>query len=436
MISKAAAARAPIDWRSEEYWDPTSLHDEMQCVFDHCHGCRLCLILCESFPVLFDLIDSAPTLELNSVDRKDYSKVVDQCYLCDLCYETYCPYTPPYEFGIDFPHLMLRAKAQRFRERGASFRDHLFSDTDRVGRLATIPLLDVTVNALNGNAAFRAVLEKTVGVHRDAPLPHYDSATLRKRFESTPRQPRAVGQTTGKVAVFATCYGNYNAPQLGDDLVQVFEHNGIHIELVPSEVCCGMPKLDLGDLEGVDRLKQANIPTLAALVDQGFDLIAPVPSCVLMFKQELPLMYPDDAAVAKVRDAFYDPFEYLLARHDGGALALDFKASLGDVGYQVACHLRVQNIGLSAKQILDLVPDTAVHAILECSGHDGSYAVKTETYDNAVGIAQGAVKLLERRAPDVFASDCPMAARQIERLTPGVDGSEHPISLLRRAYGL
>jgi len=436
MLTKAAAARAPIDWRSEEYWDKNSLQDEMERVFDHCHGCRLCLILCESFPVLFDLIDSAPTLELNSVDRKDYSKVVDQCYLCDLCYETYCPYTPPYEFAIDFPHLMLRAKAQRYREQGATLRDRLLTNTDRVGQLATIPLVDITVNALNRNGVFRNVLEKTLGVHHDAPVPQYHSATLRKRFANTPREPMAVGETTGKVALFATCYGNYNTPELGADLVKVFEHNGIHIELVPSEVCCGMPKLDLGDLDGVDRLKRANIPVLAALVDQGFDLIAPVPSCVLMFKQELPLMYPDDADVLKVRDAFYDPFEYLLARHHGGALALDFAAGLGDVSYQVACHLRVQNVGRCAEEILNLVPDTTVYSILECSGHDGTYAVKTETYDNAVGIAQEAVRLLERRKPDVFTSDCPMAARQIERLAHDIDHSEHPVSLLRRAYGL
>ncbi|MEK9871501.1 MAG: heterodisulfide reductase-related iron-sulfur binding cluster, partial [Gammaproteobacteria bacterium] len=366
----------------------------------------------------------------------DYYKVVDQCYMCDICYMTKCPYVPPHEWNLDFPHLMLRAKAQRFRNEGAPMRDKILTSTDTVGKLATIPVVDVTVNALNNNGLFRNALEGVLDVHKEAPVPTYHARTLRKAFPEGSNEPKAVGGTTGKVAFYATCYGNYNTPHLGEDFAAVFRHNDIHIELVPKEACCGMPKLELGDLDAVDELKQKNIPVLAKLVDEGYDLIAPIPSCVLMYKQELPLMYPDDPDVKKVQAAFFDPFEYLFIRHKAGELKTDFKQGLGDISYQVACHLRVQNIGIKTRDVLNLVPDTEVHAIERCSGHDGTYAVKKETREKSLKIARPVVRQVDQKEPQHFASDCPMAAVHIANLTDKVDVAEHPMSLLRQAYGV
>lgn len=437
--SLEAPTRYPLDWKSTDFWNEDSLYQELERVYDICHGCRRCVNLCDSFPTLFDLVDESKTLEVDGVAKQDYMKVVEQCYLCDLCYMTKCPYVPPHEWQVDFPHLMLRAKAFRFKNQGASFRDKILTNTDAIGKVASIPLIDVTANALNDNGLFRKALESTFGVHHAAPLPKYHANTLRKRAgklidKTIPVEP--VGRTTGKVALYATCYGNYNSPQLGDDFIKVFQHNGVHIDLVPKEQCCGMPKLDLGDLDAVDRAKQANIPVLAKLVDQGYDLIAPVPSCVLMYKQELPLMYPDDPDVQKVKEAFFDPFEYLWARHKAAKLALNFKHSLGDISYQVACHLRVQNMGLKTRDILQLIPDTKVEALERCSGHDGSYAVKKETRDKSLKIARPVVGKVNEAAPDYFASDCPMAATHIANLSEKVDRPEHPMTLLRQAYGI
>lgn len=264
-----------------------------------------------------------------------------------------CPYVPPHEWNVDFPHLMLRAKANIFKEKGASFRDKTLTNTNAVGKLASIPLVDVTVNALNNNQLFRKAFQAAMGVHKDAPVPRYHSKTLRKSVKNLGDSisPKAVGETTGKVALYATCYGNYNSPELGEDFYRVFQHNNIHIELVPKEQCCGMPKLELGDLDTVARAKEANIPVLAKLVDEGFDLIAPVPSCVLMYKQELPLMFPDDVDVQKVKDAFYDPFEYLYLRHKKGEFNTEFVRSLDNISYHVACHLRVQNIEIGRAHV-------------------------------------------------------------------------------------
>jgi Fe-S oxidoreductase len=436
--SLEAPTRHPIEWKSDQYWDKADLEKELERVYDICHGCRRCVSLCDSFPTLFDLVDESSTMEVDGVAKEDYVKVVDQCYLCDLCYMTKCPYVPPHEWNVDFPHLMLRAKAVKFREEGARLRDRVLTSTDTVFGMTSIPLVDVTVNAFNGNATFRKALDSAMGIHREAPVPQFHSKTMRKQVKPLIRQiqPTPVGNTTGKVALYATCYGNYNSPEIGPDFVKVFQHNDMHIDIVPREKCCGMPKLELGDLETVNKLKEANIPVLAALVDQGYDLIAPIPSCVLMYKQELPLMYPDDEQVKKVQAAFFDPFEYLWLRHKGGALKTDFPMAMGEVAYQVACHQRVQNIGLKTRDVLNLVPGTQVTAHERCSGHDGTYAVKTETRDKSIKIARPVVRKVDQQAPDHFTSDCPMAGTQIANLSEKVTHAEHPMTLLRMAYGL
>ncbi len=435
--SLEAPTRHPLKWKDANFWDEDKLNDELERVYDICHGCRRCVSLCQSFPTLFDLVDESETMEVDGVDKADYIKVVDECYLCDLCYMTKCPYVPPHEWNVDFPHLMLQAKAQKFKKQGASFRDKTLTSTDSTLAMASIPVVDVTVNALNKNKLFRNALESTMGVHHDAPLPTFHSNTLRKQWKSGGvTMPEPAGRTTGKVAFFSTCYCNYTSPEIGDDFVKVFEHNGIQIDLVNKEACCGMPKLELGDLDTVNELKEKNIPQLAKMVDEGYDIVAPIPSCVLMFKQEIPLMYPDDADVQKVKEAFFDPFEYLFLRHKEDKLNTEFANSLGNISYQVACHTRVQNVGIKTRDVLNLVPDTTVHAIERCSGHDGTYAVRAETRANSVKIARPVVRQVDQKEPEYFTSDCPMAATQIAELSEKVDGTDHPIALLRKAYGI
>jgi Fe-S oxidoreductase len=439
--SLEAPTRHTIDWQSPEYTDEESLFAELTRVFDICHGCRRCFSLCNAFPTLFDAVDESPTMELDSVPREVYWKVVDHCYLCDMCYMTKCPYVPPHPWNVDFPHLMLRAKAKRFKDEKAPFRDRMLSATDTVGSLAGIPVVAEVVNAANASKLGRRMLESTLGVDAKAPLPKYHGKTARRRLKdrvgrkAAPAVPEPAGATKGKAVVFATCYGNRNAPALVEDLVAVFEHNGIPTALAADERCCGMPKLELGDLETVRRLKEKNIPELHRWVAEGWDLTAPVPSCVLMFKQELPLLFPDDDQVQAVAQAFFDPFEYLMARHRYGKLKTDFKTSLGRVAYQVPCHLRVQNMGLKTRDLLQLVPDTTVQAIERCSGHDGTYAVKKEFAETSRKIARPVARQVDAAKADHFISDCPMAAEQIAAISESAT-AEGPLQLLRRAYGI
>jgi len=434
-----APTRHPIDWQSPSFSDEGALFDELERVFDICHGCRRCVSLCQSFPTLFDLVDGSESMEVDGVAKSDYWKVVDHCYLCDLCYMTKCPYVPPHEWNLDFPHLMLRAKAFKFKKGDVKFRDKVLTSTDRVGALAGIPVVSGIVNAVNKTSLGRKALEAVLQVHQDARVPEYHSDSLRKtqRARIGKRATgEAAGPTTGKVALFATCYGNYNEPGINDDLIAVFEHNGIPVTLAEKEQCCGMPKLELGDLEAVKAAKEANIPVLKRLVDDGWDLVAMIPSCVLMFKQELPLLFPDDPDVQVVKEAMYDPFEYLMLRHKHGKMSLDFKEPLGSVVYQASCHQRVQNIGQKTREVLALVPDTRVEIIERCSGHDGTYAVKLESYSAAMKIVKPVANRVEKAAADHFGSDCPMAGAHIAH-SLGRDGKQqHPLTLLRKAYGI
>lgn len=438
--SLEAATRHPLDWKNPDFYNEASVLKEMERVFDLCHGCRRCVSLCNSFPTLFDLVDNSESMEVDGVKKEDYWQVVDHCYLCDLCYMTKCPYTPPHEWNIDFPHLMLRAKAVHFKNHGASMRDKLLTSTDLVGSLAGIPVVSQVVNSLNQNTSFRKGLAK-LGVHPNAIVPAYHSKTARKLIteEKTlaPAVAEPTARTTGKVAIFTTCYGNRNAPDTVEDLMKVFEHNGIPIALMAKEQCCGMPKLELGDLDAVAAAKEANIPQMLAMINEGWDIVAPIPSCVLMFKQELPLMFPDDEDVKVVKQRIFDPFEYLILRHREGKLKTDFKQSLGKVAYHTACHLRVQNMGYKTREVLELVPETKVELLERCSGHDGTYAVKAEFHEISMKICRPIVNKVKQSKPDYYGSDCPMAGDQIENgLDESADAPTHPLTMLRIAYGL
>ena len=435
--SLEAPTRHPLDWKSESFYDKENLFQEMERIFDLCHGCRRCVSLCNSFPTLFDLVDESDTMEVDGVKKEDYWKVVDHCYLCDLCYMTKCPYIPPHEWNLDFPHVMLRAKAVQFKEQGASLRNKVLSATDTVGSIVGTPVIAQTVNAVNNIKPARKIMEVTLGISAKAKLPKYESKPFRKRFTgSTVTEVDAGELTNGKVALFATCYGNRNEPGMNEDLVAVLEHNGVPIVLAEKEQCCGMPKLELGDLEAVAKAKEVNIPVLAKLVDEGYDLMAAVPSCVLMFKQELPLMFPDDEDVKKVQAAFYDPFEYLMLRHKENKLKTEFPNALGKISYHVACHLRVQNIGMKTRDVLNLIPSTEVLPIERCSGHDGTYAVKKEFNAISNKICRPVVNKVKQAEAEHYTSDCMMAGHHIENNLDDGSKAEHPMSLLRKAYNI
>ena len=433
-----APKRLPIDWQGADFHDRDAVDAELERVFDICHGCRRCVNLCATFPTLFDLVDESDTMEVDGVAKADYDKVVAQCYLCDLCAETKCPYLPPHDWAVDFPHLMLRAKAARFKEHKPRWRDRLITSTSPVFKVASTPGIGQIANGAAKTGFLRRIGERVAGIHRDAPLPTFQTRTASKRVAPVYEDvtPTPGSGTTGKVAVYVTCYGEHNEPDVVEDLVRVLRHNGVAVKLLADAGCCGMPKLELGDLDAVAAKKDANLPVFLEAMEAGYDLMSIVPSCTLMYRQEIPLLFPGDEQVAKVGAGFFDPFEYLVARHRDGLAATRFANSLGEVAYHAACHQRVQAVGRRTREFLALIPGTRVTMIERCSGHDGTYAVKAETYAAAMKIARPVVRAVREAKPDAYGSDCPMAGRMIEHGLGDETRATHPISMLRRAYGI
>jgi len=440
--SLEAPTRHPLDWGNPEFFDEAAQNRELARVFDICHGCRRCVSLCGAFPTLFDLIDEGKTGEIDGVAMKEFGKVVDQCYLCDLCYMTKCPYVPPHPWNVDFPHLMLRAKARKFRQGDVKFRDKLLSSTDTLGKLATIPVAVHIVNKANKAPAARKLTQKMLGVAAEAALPPYAKERFRSHVAASTAWLAKDGPSApGKVAIFATCYVNYNEPGIGHDLTTLLAHNEIPYRLVEREACCGMPKLELGDLESVAKLKDVNIPPLAALAREGYAILAAVPSCTLMFKHELPLIFPKDPDVRMVAAAMFDPFEYFVLRDRDGLLKRDFTQPLGKVSYHIPCHARVQNIGQKTREVLQWLPDTEVTTVERCAGHDGTWGVKVEFFAMSMKIGKPVFARMNDADPDYISSDCPIAGRRIAQGVATINGQsrarkEHPLTLLRIAYGL
>ena len=445
-----APTRHAIDWKGPDYYDEAKTFHELERIFDICHGCRRCVSLCGSFPTLFDLVDNSKTMEVDGVDKQDYWKVVDQCYMCDLCYMTKCPYTPPHAFNLDFPHTMLRAKAIKFEKGEVKSSEKLLASTDITGQFAGIPIVVQVVNAVNKTKPARAVMETVLGVDKNAWLPEFATKKFRK---SAPKAKATVvtngNKTPGKVAIYSTCYVNYNEPGIGHDLLKILDHNAIPYELVSAESCCGMPKLELGDLKSVEKSKDANVPVLVKYANEGYAILSAVPSCTLMFKQEIPLMFPNEPDVQAVKAAMWDPFEYLMARKRDGLLKIEFPVSLGKISYQIPCHGRVQNIGKKTEEMLKMIPQTYVQTNERCSGHAGTFGVKKAYHQQAMKIGKPLFKKMadhpgsgngDAGLPDYISSDCPLGGHHIQQ---GFEANElgsptlaHPLTLVRTAYGI
>lgn len=439
-----APVRHPIDWRSADYTDPDKLDAELRRVFDVCHGCRLCFNLCDSFPRLFDLIDESETGELDSVDSAGFRPVVEACTLCDICFMSRCPYVPPHEFAIDFPHLMLRARAADRAHGGGSRWEDQLTRTDRNGKLAGVAPGVANWATRRGNSLTRPALEKVAGVHRDAALPKFHGKTFAARAKANPPAVNAQAPAHGRKAVlYATCFVNYNNPDIGATAQAVLAHNGVETEVAyPS--CCGMPQLEHGDIARVAERAQAVAAVLNDYVDRGYDVIALVPSCALMLKFEWPLILPGEAAIAKLAQATFDVTEYVvdIAKRDGladGLAPLD-----GGVALHIACHARAQNMGLKAGEMLRLIPEAELEVIERCSGHGGSWGVMKDNFEVALKVGRPVARKALEAQKTYLASECPLAGEHIvqgvERLADDgkapVDRSRHPIELMAMAYGL
>ncbi|MGD8809261.1 MAG: heterodisulfide reductase-related iron-sulfur binding cluster [Gammaproteobacteria bacterium] len=441
--SLEAPTRHPIAWNDPDFYDEEKLDAELRRVFDICHGCRRCFNLCDSFPRLFDLIDESKTGELDAVDSKDFKPVVDACTLCDMCFMTKCPYVPPHEFDLDFPHLMLRYRAVEQKKGMRTFAETQLTQTDRNGKLAGSMAGLANWAADEHNGLTRPVLQAVAGVDKEAALPKFNGRTFVARAKAEPPQVNAQAPAHGRKAVlYATCYGNYNNPEIGVATRAVLAKNGVETEVVYPG-CCGMPQMEQGDLAKVAEKARRTAAEMRPWIDKGYDVIALVPSCALMLKFEWPLIVTDDENVMKLSEATRDVSEYIvdIAKKEG--LAEGLGKVDGGVSVHLACHARAQNMGAKAAEMMRLLPESDVAVIERCSGHGGSWGVMKDNFEVALKVGKPVARTAVRNAKHYLASECPLAgmhiAQGIERLEgdkPDIETVPHPIILFARAYGI
>ncbi len=438
--STEAPIRRPIDWQDDRFHDFDAIEAELTRVFDICHGCRRCFNLCDSFPKLFDLIDESESGELDSVSPSDYKPVVDACTLCDMCFMTKCPYVPPHEFDLDFPHLMLRYRAAENRAGRTGFFARQITATDRNGRLAgkMAPLANWATK--RGNGLTRKPMEAVAGIHHDAALPQFHGKTFVEQAKAAPAPVTSAPAAGRKAVLYATCFVNYNNPGIGLAAQHVLALNGVDT-IADYPGCCGMPQFEQGDLADVAAKARAVAAALEAPIDDGRTVVALTPSCALMLKFEWPLLLPDDPLVAKLAGATMDITEYVvdIARNEG--LAEGLKPLEAGVALHFACHARAQNMGPKAADMLRLIPDIDLQIIERCSGHGGSWGVMKENFDTAVKVGTPAARQVVKSGKTTVASECPLAGQHLLQIMEDLDGAAppvhapHPIELFARAYG-
>jgi len=445
--SLEAPTRHPIGWRDEEFFDAGALDKEMRRVFDICHGCRRCFNLCDSFPRLFDLIDNSANEDVEGVKSEDFAAVVEACTLCDMCFMTKCPYVPPHAFNLDFPHLILRARAVEERAGKTSFIQKQLAETDRNGRLARFasPLVNWASN--QSNRAARSLLDRLAGIDKTAALPKFESRTFVSQARRAPIAANKAAPAFGKrkAALYATCFVNYNKSETGMAALAVLNHIGVETK-VAYPGCCGMPFFEQAELERVAENAQKVAKELAKLIDEGFDIVALTASCGLMLKYEWPLIVPENEDVKRVAAATFDIDQYVVAIARKEGLPEGLKPLTEGVTVHLACHARAQNMGPKAAEMLRLIPETPVDVIERCSGHGGTFGVVRPTHATAVKVGRPVFRTAAQQARGHIASDCPLAAQHIvgeliaqdakEGKKATVAVPEHPIEILARAYGL
>jgi len=437
--STAAPIRHPIPWREADFYDAQKLDAELRRVFEICHGCRRCFNLCDSFPRLFDLIDDSPD-EVAGVKSEDFVKVSEACTLCDMCFLTKCPYVPPHEFDLDFPHLMLRHRAVEAKKHGSPFTPGQLAEMDRNGALARFASPLVNWAGKKSNRLTRPLMEKTAGIDRDAVLPAFAGRSFMaevKRYAFAPnRAAPAFGQR--KAAVFATCFVNHNKPATGLAALAVLNHLGVEARATYPG-CCGMPFLEQAKLERVAESAAKVSQALVELIDEGFDIVTLTASCGLMLKLEWKLILPENADVQKLSRHVFDIDEYVvgIARKEG--LPEGLKPLPEGVSVHIPCHERAQAMGQKSAEMLKLIPETPIDVVERCSGHGGTFGVMKETHALAVKVGRPVFRSVAAAGRGHLASSCPLAGQHIVEHA-AKDGSppesEHPIEIFAKAYGL
>tara|TARA_B100002051_G_C16721505_1_gene632727 strand:- start:736 stop:2082 length:1347 start_codon:yes stop_codon:yes gene_type:complete len=436
-----APIRHPLNWKDKAFVDSESLDAEMRRVFDVCHSCRRCFNLCDSFPRLFDLIDESESGELDSVDSSSFSKVEESCTLCDLCFLSKCPYVPPHEFNIDFPHLILRYRyVEKIKKSGLSIINRIILNTDLTGKIGSYYAPFINWIFSKKNILTRKIIEFFTGIHRNARLPKFNFRPFEKIKKKTIYKQQNIDLSNSrKVVIYTTCYVNYNLPDVALAALKVLNKNNVYVEFIYPE-CCGMPKLEAGDLQSVTEKAKRISKKLVSWIDKGYEILTLTPSCGLMFKSEWKLLDPENENILKVANATKDICEYVVELTKDESFITGSQNLEKNIALHIACHTKAQNIGIKSAEMLKAVPNIKINIIDKCSGHGGSFGVKKDTYPLAKKYGKMAARKISISDDTIIASECPLAAQHLSETNAEINSNKnytktyHPIEILAESY--
>ena len=438
--SISAPLRHPLEFDHPDFLNTKKLDDEMRRVFEVCHGCRRCFNLCDSFPKLFEYIDSSKDESLKTVSSDKFSSIVDSCTLCDMCFMTKCPYVPPHEFNIDFPHLMLRYRVYQ-KKQGKLFKAPMeLAKTDRNGKIGVALYQFINWATKVKNKFLRFLLQTFIGIDKKVILPKYNDETFEKYSKKNSENSNSSAPAYGRKAViYSTCFVNFNKKNTGIAALKVLKKNGVTVQ--HSYVgCCGMPYLEQADLKKVVNQAQKVSKELLTWIDKGYEIITLTASCGLMLKFEWPLLLPKDPNIKKLSKHTKDIDEYIMDIHQKEGLVSGIKEIQGGVTVHHACHARAQNMGNKARDMLKLIPNIKIDLVERCAGHGGTFGVMEKTHKIAQKVGKPTAMSVKRKKNKYLASDCPLAGKHLKQLEQDTnivnDEALHPIEILAKAYRL
>ena len=348
---------------------------------------------------------------------------IDYCSSCGTC-TLACPQ------GVKVAEINHHARTAMKEQQGTPLRDKLISRTTLMGAVMT-PVAPIA-NWVLRQKPLRVLVEKVIGIHRDAPMPVADGRTFEGWFKR--HTPLAGSGTKGQVIFFHGCAGQYFEVETSIKSVQILEHLGYEV-LVPKQGCCGLALQSNGQYDGARKYVSRLTDQLRS-VNRDAPIVTASGSCGGMLKHEArEILGVEDDGLKDVGSRVWDICEFLLDLQDRGEGDEELTRFDATIPYHQPCQLKSTGIGMPAIHLLELIPGVkVVESNQPCCGIAGTYGLKKEKYDIAQAVGKPVFDFIKKTNSDLAACDTETCRWQLRTATGA--NVVHPIWVLHKALGI
>lgn len=420
------------------YFEEVDVRHEMSRVFNQCSQCGQCLTLCSSFDVLFGYLDNLRVHDAGLLTPEQQDYVSAECVQCNRCVDS-CPYSPELStVAIDVPRLFVRHRAMRLAAGQVSLRHRVnmfvFGRAVLVGKLATtLPTLSNWLLRRTPGSLVRLVLQWVIGLSSRRPVPLFAS----QRFSAwwNARHSSSLGMTKqASVAVFPTCIVEFQKPEIGHDVVKVFERNGVECSVIGESLCCGAPHLYAGDVKKFASHASRVVSALASVIRDGADVVVPQSHCASIMQREYQHYVGGEDADLVASHAFGASDYLMIMRAQGKELNTSFtRRTVPTIAYCMPSQAAEQHRANVRTDMLSLA-GANVRYVDQQRGSDGVWAYAAENHIRSQQLGEALAKALDDAACEVVVSD----SHFVNSAVSEVSGTEalHPLQVVARAYGI